>query len=232
MFRRNFAQKSPRKILPKPAAEQDPPPGPSTTSSTTLEPTGALLAHSAPPQQSPEEGPESQPEEAENNLISSPASQSLKGKSPEALHQSIETSNAPDSDQNIDPTLDSLRSSARPLIRSMSQRSRPRSGPVKDEADTHEETAMWNQISKDLGKLSVIQKRQIEVTEQIKKKEVENKELDEAKSTSIFSTRFLYAPGGLQCSVKSQYGYLSYTVPFHSRIFHLCHSWNTIRTTF
>ena len=78
----------------------------------------------------------------------------------------------------------------------MSARSRPRSGPVKDDAEAHEEMAMWNQIKKDLERLSAMQKRQIELGEKIKKKEAECKELEDAKSMLIFSVQFLLAPGG------------------------------------
>ena len=64
----------------------------------------------------------------------------------------------------------------------MSARNRPRSGGVKDEADAHEEINMWNQIKKDLEKLSGIQQRMKELKDLIVAKEVETKELENAKS--------------------------------------------------
>ena len=67
----------------------------------------------------------------------------------------------------------------------MSIRNRPRSGAVKDEAEAHEEVTMWNQIKKDMEKLSGIQKRQIELSERVKKKETDIKELDVARSKSV-----------------------------------------------
>lgn len=67
----------------------------------------------------------------------------------------------------------------------MSVRSRPRNGAIKDDAEAHEEITMWNQIKKDLEKLSGIQKRQMELGDKIKKKEGENKELETSKSIHI-----------------------------------------------
>ena len=61
----------------------------------------------------------------------------------------------------------------------MSIRNRPRNGTVKDE---DEEITMFNQIRKDLEKLGTMQKRQIEVAELIKKKEIDIKELQGRKS--------------------------------------------------
>ena len=49
----------------------------------------------------------------------------------------------------------------------MSSRNRPRNGTLKDESDAHEETNMWNQIKRDIEKLSQIQKRQREVIAKI-----------------------------------------------------------------
>ena len=61
----------------------------------------------------------------------------------------------------------------------MSIRNRPRNGTVKDE---DEEITMFNQIRKDLEKLGTMQKRQIELAELIKQKEVDIKELQINKS--------------------------------------------------
>ena len=77
---------------------------------------------------------------------------------------------------------ESSESSVRSASPTMSVRNRPRNGAVKDEAEAHEEINMWNQIKKDLEKLSFHQKRQMELGEKIKKKEAENKELENAKS--------------------------------------------------
>jgi hypothetical protein len=64
----------------------------------------------------------------------------------------------------------------------MSARSRPRNGGVKDE---DEEITMFNQIKKDLDKLATMQKRMTELGEKIKKKELENRELEIGKSRSL-----------------------------------------------
>ena len=61
----------------------------------------------------------------------------------------------------------------------MSIRNRPRNGTVKDE---DEEITMFNQIRKDLEKLGTMQKRQIELAELIKQKEIDVKELQNKKS--------------------------------------------------
>ena len=82
----------------------------------------------------------------------------------------------------------------------MSVRSRPRNGAVKDDAEAHEEFQMWNQIKKDLEKLSGIQKRQIEVSEKIKKKEGDNKELENSKSEPFLSFFFLHSARSLKIS--------------------------------
>ena len=73
----------------------------------------------------------------------------------------------------------------------MSARNRPRSGPAKDDAEAHEEITMWNQIKKDLEKLSGIQKRQIELVEKVRKKEEEMKELENNKSR-LFRVSLLF----------------------------------------
>ena len=45
----------------------------------------------------------------------------------------------------------------------MAARNRPRNGAIKEDAtDAHEEMAMWEQIRRDIEKLSEIQKRQKE----------------------------------------------------------------------
>lgn len=50
----------------------------------------------------------------------------------------------------------------------MSSRNRPRNGVAKEEfADAHEESTMWQQIKKDIEKLGTIQKRQMELTQEI-----------------------------------------------------------------
>ena len=55
----------------------------------------------------------------------------------------------------------------------MSSRNRPRSGVVKEEfGDAHEEMTMWQQIKKDIEKLSWIQKRQIQLQKEIVETEV------------------------------------------------------------
>lgn len=74
----------------------------------------------------------------------------------------------------------------------MSVRNRPRNGPTKDE---DEEINMYNQIKKDIEKLATMQKRSIEITEKIKKKEVEMADLDKARSkwfSTIFSRPYLF----------------------------------------
>ena len=52
---------------------------------------------------------------------------------------------------------------------------------------------MYNQIKKDIEKLATMQKRSIELTEKIKKKETEMAELEKAKSRD-FPSVFLSLP--------------------------------------